>query len=142
MTDVEVVEAFLSLCNDGKLDEMLRNVEYVKSYEVNGLLVIVLRGLRSLPRTFIPQLEEELGRLLNRKVRLVESSGNLNDIAMQLAAPARILTVSTSWLPDGTTETIVKILRSEVKRLPMRPSEFARVLSQISGVNVKVEIIR
>ncbi len=141
MLDVDVSDALLEI-SSGKLGEELKDVEYVKSYEIGNLLIVVLKGIKSLPRVVIQQLEHELERRFDKRVKVVEKGVNINELATQLASPARILTVSTSWLPDGTTETVVRISRQELKRLPFRPSELAKVLSQISGSNIRVEITR
>ncbi|MCG2863128.1 MAG: transcription elongation factor NusA [Vulcanisaeta sp.] len=141
MLDVEVTDALLNIAT-GKMEEVLRNVEYVKSYEIGDLVIVVLKGVKALPRAVIQQIEHDLERALNKRVRIVERGVNINELATQLASPARILTISTSWLPDGTTETIVRIARSELKRLPFKPSELAKVLSQISGTNIRVEITK
>jgi hypothetical protein len=141
MLDVEVTDALLNIAT-GKMEEVLRNVEYVKSYEIGDLVIVVLKGVKALPRAVIQQIEYDLERALNKRVRIVERGVNINELATQLASPARILTISTSWLPDGTTETIVRIARSELKRLPFKPSELAKVLSQISGTNIRVEITK
>jgi transcription antitermination factor NusA-like protein len=141
MLDVEVTDALLNI-STGKMEEVLKNVEYVKSYEIGDLVIVVLKGVKALPRAVIQQIEHDLERALNKRVRIVERGVNINELATQLASPARILTISTSWLPDGTTETIVRIARSELKRLPFKPSELAKVLSQISGTNIRVEITK
>lgn len=141
MLDVDVSDALLNI-STGKMEEILRNVEYVKSYEVGDLIIVVLKGIKAVPRVIIQQIEHDLERALNKRVKVVERGVNVNELATQLASPARILTVSTSWLPDGTTETVVRITRSELRRLPFRPSELARVLSQISGTNIRVEVTK
>jgi hypothetical protein len=141
MLDVDVSDALLNIAT-GKMEDLLKNVEYVKSYEVGDLVIVVLKGVRSLPRAVVQQIEHDLERALDKKVKVVERGVNINELATQLASPARILTISTSWLPDGTTETIVRITRTELRRLPFRPSELARVLSQISGTNIRVEVTR
>jgi hypothetical protein len=141
MLDVDVSDALLNIAT-GKMEDLLKNVEYVKSYEVGDLVIVVLKGVRSLPRAVVQQIEHDLERALDKKVKVVEKGININELATQLASPARILTISTSWLPDGTTETIVRITRTELRRLPFRPSELARVLSQISGTNIRVEVTR
>jgi hypothetical protein len=141
MLDVDVSDALLNIAT-GKMEDLLKNVEYVRSYEVGDLVIVVLKGVRSLPRAVVQQIEHDLERALDKKVKVVERGVNINELATQLASPARILTISTSWLPDGTTETIVRITRTELRRLPFRPSELARVLSQISGTNIRVEVTR
>ncbi|MCG2892675.1 MAG: transcription elongation factor NusA, partial [Vulcanisaeta sp.] len=100
MLDVEVTDALLNIAT-GKMEEVLRNVEYVKSYEIGDLVIVVLKGVKALPRAVIQQIEHDLERALNKRVRIVERGVNINELATQLASPARILTISTSWLPDG-----------------------------------------
>ncbi len=140
MIDVDVINALLSVKQ--KFDEYLRNVEYVKSYDADDTVVVVLRGIKSIPRNVIKDLEIALEQQLNKKVRIVEKSSNISELASQLAQPARILTVAISWLPDGTSEAVVKIPRWEARRLPLRPEEFAKILSMITGTSVRVEVAK
>ncbi|OYT26095.1 MAG: transcription elongation factor NusA [Thermoprotei archaeon ex4572_64] len=140
--DLEVINAFLNVASSGKLEEYLKGVEYVKSYSIDNFLVITLRGIKNLPRTLITQIEKNLEQVLDKKVRIVEKTGSINEIAMQLASPARILTIAISWLPDGTNEMIVKITKSEARKLPFKLSDFAKMLTLITGSNTKVEITR
>ncbi len=140
MTDVDVINAFLNIKQ--KYDEYLKNLEYVKSYAADDTIVVVLKGVRSLPRQVVKEIEQSLEEQLGKRVRIVEKSNNINELAAQLAQPARILTVAISWLPDGTSEAVVKITRMEARRLPFKPSEFAKILSLVSGTNVRVEITR
>ncbi len=140
MTDVDVINAFLNIKQ--KYDEYLKNLEYVKSYSVDDTIVVVLRGVKSLPRQIVREIEQSLEEQLGKRVRIVEKSNNINELAVQLAHPARILTVAISWLPDGTSEAVVKITRMEARRLPFKPNELAKILSLVSGTNVRVEITR
>ena len=140
MTDIDVLDAILNV--KSKFEDYLKDVEYIKSYDVGNLVVIVLKGIKSISRTVLKQFEQALEQTLNKKVKIIEKSGNINELATQLAFPARILTVVMSWLPDGTNETVVKIPRSEVRRLPLKIDDFARILSLITGLNVRIEISR
>jgi len=135
--DVEVSDALLKVRQKINLSD----VEYVKSYEVDDLVVIFMRNVKRVPRGAFMQLEKELASLLGRNVKVVEY-GSVNEVIAQLVSPARLLTISTSWLPDGTTETVVKIPSRELRRLPIKPERLQAILSQISGVNVKVELVR
>ncbi len=135
--DVEVSDALLKV--ERKIN--LADVEYVKSYEVDDFIVILMRNTKKIPRGAFMQLEKELSSLLGRNVRVVEH-GNVNEVIAQLVSPAKLLTISTSWLPDGTTETVVKIPSRELRRLPIRPERLQAIISQISGANVKVELVR
>jgi hypothetical protein len=108
---------------------------------VDDFIIILMRNAKKMPRGAFIQLEKELSSLLGRNVRVVEH-GSVNEVIAQLVSPAKLLTISTSWLPDGTTETVVKIPSRELRRLPIRPERLQAIISQISGANVKVELVR
>ncbi len=138
--DVDVINAILNVKQ--RFEQHLSNVEYVKSYSTDDSIIVVLRGIKSVPRNVIQEFEQALREQLGKKVRVVERTSNINELAAQLAQPARILTVAVSWLPDGTSEAVVKITRYEARRLPFKPEELARILSLITGTPVRVEITR
>ncbi len=135
--DVEISDALLRV--ERKIN--LSGVEYVKSYEVDDLVVILMKNARRIPRGAFMQLEKELASLLGKSVKIVEHGG-VSEVISQLISPARLLTISTSWLPDGTTETVVKIPSRELRRLPIKPERLQAVISQIAGANVKVEFVK
>lgn len=135
--DVDVVDALMKL--EKKYN--LADVEYVKSYETDAFIVVVLRGFKRLSRGAQMQLEKDLSSLLGRSVRVVER-GSVNEIIAQLVSPARLLTISTSWLPDGTTETVVKIPSRELRRLPIRPEKLQEILNRVVGTTIKIDIIK
>ncbi|MEZ0319932.1 MAG: transcription elongation factor NusA [Pyrobaculum sp.] len=135
--DVEVSDALLKV--ERKIN--LTEVEYVKSYEVDDIVIVLMRNTKRIPRGAFMQLEKELSSVLGKSVKVVEH-GNVNEVIAQLVSPAKLLTISTSWLPDGTTETVVKIPSREVRRLPIKPERLQAIISQISGANVKVELVK
>ena len=135
--DVEVSDALLKVSRKMNLSE----VEYVKSYEVDDLLIILLRNVKRIPRGAFMQLEKELSSIIGRSVKVVEH-GSVNEVIAQLVSPAKLLTISTSWLPDGTTESVVKIPSRELRRLPIKPERLPAIISQISGATVKVELVK
>ncbi len=135
--DVDVVDALMKL--EKKYN--LADVEYVKAYETDAFVVVVLRGYKKLPKGAQIQLEKDLSAAMGRNVRIVEK-GSVNEIIAQLVSPARLLTISTSWLPDGTSETVVKIPSRELRRLPVRPEKLQEILNRVIGSTIKVDVIR
>lgn len=135
--DVDIVDALMKLEKRYNLSD----VEYVKAYETDAFVVVVLRGFRKVPKGAQMQLERDLSSLLNKNVRIVEK-GSVNEIIAQLVSPARLLTISTSWLPDGTSETIVKIPSRELRRLPVNPEKLQEILNRIIGSTIKINIIK
>ncbi|MGC8570061.1 transcription elongation factor NusA [Caldivirga sp.] len=141
MYDVDVIDAILKLTdNDQKLKNMLSNVEYYKSYEIDDSYFVALKGIRRVPINVVRQLEDKLSEALNRRVKIIEYTADINELVTQVAYPARP-TVATTWLPDGTNETEVRIMRRDARRLRLRPSDMARLLSAITNKNVKVKVI-
>ncbi|MBP1449836.1 MAG: transcription elongation factor NusA [Thermoproteus sp.] len=133
--DLDVVDALMKLEKKYNLSD----VEYIRSHETDAFVVVVLRGFKRLPRGAQAQLERDLSSALGRNVRVVEK-GSANEIIAQLVSPARLLTISTSWLPDGTTETVVKIPSRELRRLPARPEKLQEVLNRVVGKAIKIYI--
>ncbi|MGC9136104.1 transcription elongation factor NusA [Caldivirga sp.] len=141
MYDVDVIDAILKLTdNDQKLKNMLSNVEYYKSYEIDDSYFVALKGIRRVPINVVRQLEDKLSEALNRRVKIIEYTADINELVTQVAYPARP-TVVTTWLPDGTNETEVRIMRRDARRFRLRPSDMARLLSAITNKNVKVKVI-
>lgn len=135
--DVDVVDALMKL--ERKYN--LTDVEYVKAYETDAFVVVVLRGYKKLPKGAQMQLERDLSAAMGRSVKIVEK-GSVNEIIAQLVSPARLLTISTSWLPDGTSETVVKIPSRELRRLPVRPEKLQEILNRIIGSTIKIDVIK
>ncbi len=135
--DVDVVDALMKL--EKKYN--LADVEYVKAYETDAFIVVVLRGYKKLPKGAQIQLEKDLSAAVGRNVKIVEK-GSVNEIIAQLVSPARLLTISTSWLPDGTSETVVKIPSRELRRLPVRPEKLQEILNRIIGSTIKIDVIK
>ncbi len=119
----------------------LNSLEYVKTHVVEGLIVVVLlKGLKSLDRKTVSIVEGELSSALGKTVRLVDPSSQ-RDMVLQLLAPARRIYITTSWLPDGTSELIVRVPTSETGRLPFRPRLLESALRSIIGGPVRLEIV-
>ena len=136
--DLRVLAAMLEL--ERRLPH-LEALEYVKSHMVEGLVVVVmLRGLKSLDRKAASELERELSSALGKTVRLVDASSQ-RDIVLQLLAPARRVFITTSWLPDGTSEIVVKISAREANRLPFRPRLLENILRSVIGGQVRLEVV-
>ncbi len=136
--DLRVLEAVLEL--EKRLPHV-GTLEYVKSHVIEGLVVVVmLRGLKSLDRKTVSELERGLSSALGKTVRLVDASSQ-RDIVLQLLAPARSVFITTSWLPDGTSELIVKIPIKEANRLPFRPRLLENILRSVIGGQVRLEVV-
>ncbi len=141
MLDVDVIDAVLRLSDeDQKVKDALSGVEYHKAYDVGDVVYVALKGIRKVHPNMRKLIEGRLTEVLGRPVRLIEYTTDVNDLVTQIAYPARPI-VATTWLPDGTNETEVRIFRSDMRRLKIKPSEMARLLSALTNSNVKVRVV-
>ncbi len=125
--EVDVMKALLEA--GGKLDGEVR---YVKSHRVGEEVYVFLEAPRGLP----VWLGQELSRILESRVYVVEYSRDLRRLASNLLHPARVVGLDYSYLPDGST-----LLQVKVDRSPRRGvEELARkVLGLVSGVEVVIQ---
>lgn len=141
MHDVDAIDALLKLSDeDPRLKNMLNDVEYYKTYYIGDTYYIALKGIRRMPINVIRSLEDKLSEMLNSRVKIIEYTADINELVTQIAYPARP-TVATTWLPDGTNETEVRIMRRDARRLRLKPSDMARLLSAITNRSVKVKVV-
>jgi len=136
--DISVAKSLLSL---EASYPFLQDVKFVKSVESGPILAVILgRGdlgkiLNSGGR-FIRDLSEEVGK----RVKILESGGELRAFLEELFAPASILTINTVWLPDGTTEIKVILSRRDSRHLPASRETLKDLAQKIRSVSLRVEI--
>jgi len=76
---------------------------------------------------------------LKTKTRIITNTKDLKEVVKQLVFPARITSVNTIWLPDGTVEYVVKIPKFEMRNLPFKRREVIEdILTQITGNVVRI----
>jgi transcription antitermination factor NusA-like protein len=79
-------------------------------------------------------LSEERGK----PVRIVEKTSSLKALLTQILSPARILSVNTVWLPDGSWESSVKVPISDLKRLPAEPGVLEALIKALTNEKVTI----
>jgi len=121
--------------------KFLKDMEYVRSVTSEGALVIILQDVRDNtpdPRS-LNKLSWVLGERLKTKTRIITNTKDLKEVVKQLVFPARITSVNTIWLPDGTVEYVVKIPKFEMRNLPFKRREVIEdILTQITGNVVRI----
>jgi len=111
----------------------LRNAKYLKSYILDGFMVVVFEAGSLGSNIRLGKLSKALGEKFGKKVRVVEKGGDQKIIAGQLLYPARVMGVNTLWLPDGSTRYTVRISRGDLRHLPASIEILEKVLTQIFG---------
>jgi len=133
------MQVLLELEDDPEF-KLLKNATYYKAVRVDNFLVVMLQFADSIvnPR-LINRLDRRLSELLNLKVRVIDkSTGNIKHIVSQLIMPARVSGINTLWLPDGSTQYIVRIPRSDSRYLPASKEIIEEVLSNLIGGGVRI----
>lgn len=128
--DIEVAKWFLD--NEGKYPQ-LKDCTFHKAVQKNGLLVVLIgcknRGLATLWRKIGKALSDERGV----NVRVVEKTTSLRSLLSQLLFPAKVISLNTIWLPDGSCESTVKIAPEDLKRLPADAKVLEEVIRELVG---------
>ncbi len=123
--------------------KFLVQTEYVQSHDSPRMLVILIKS--NLPDAKAPpnlrKLERRLSRVFKKKVKVINVSGEtFTQIASHLLWPARILTVSTTYLPTGDETLTISVPRSDARYL--RDSQFLeQILSKIAGKPVRIRVL-
>jgi len=136
--ELEVLNALVDLEEEVPT---LKELEYRKSHVVDDYVIVILERGRSLLKDQVEFIERELSRRLNKRARLL-FYGQLRELISQLVAPARLLTVSISYLPDGTTTVIIRIPQRELRKLPYPLETLERVVEEITGSIARIEVVR
>ncbi len=137
--EVEVIRVLLEL-EDNADFQFLKGATYYKAVRSDNFLVLLIH----LPDSYanprlISKLDRQLSELLGVKVRVVDrSSNNIKSIALQLMMPARVSGINTLWLPDGSTQYIVRIPKSDSRYLPASREVIEEVLTNLIGSSVRI----
>lgn len=137
--EVNVMRALLELEGTPEF-KFLRNSIYHRAIKLGDFLAILLQLADSVsnPR-LINRLDRHLSDALGMRVRVIDrSSGNIKHIVSQLIMPARVSGINTLWLPDGSTQYIVRIPRSDSRYLPASREVIEEVLSNLIGSGVRI----
>ena len=131
--EVDVMRKLLEL--EDKIRE-LRNAEYVKSYDLGELLVVVLK-LPEWDKELVRRIRQALSRELNRKVRVVVKGADPREMAAQLLIPLEVRGVNIVWTPDGTQKYVIRVDRGG-KRWPAPKGELEKVLGELLDAPVEI----
>lgn len=121
--------------------KFLKDMEYVRSVTGEGALVVILQETKDNtpdPRS-LNKLSWTLSERLKIRARIITNTKDLKEVVKQLVFPARITSVNTIWLPDGTVEYVVRVSKFELRNLPFKRREIIEdLLTQITGNVVRI----
>ncbi len=136
--EVEVMRALIELEESGS--RYLRNAIYHKSFKEDDLLVVVMEFREKISHHELMKISRALASKLGLRVKVINKSNDLRQMAALLLYPARILGINTVWLPDGSTHYVIRVPRSDQRILQNNKEIYERILSQIIGQEVEIRI--
>jgi len=116
----------------------LKDCTFYRAVEVPGLIYVLIGCKKKIPRLILKRISKALSEERGVNVRIVEKTPSLKAFISQILSPARISSMNTVWLPDGTWESNVKILPSDARRLPAEPKVLEDLIKNL--INEKVSI--
>jgi hypothetical protein len=119
--------------------KFLKDSTYVKSYETNSMILIVLEMGNDVPQAALVKLGRILSTKMNTKIRVIKKSDPKN-IIVQVVAPARVQGINSVWTPDGDVQHIIRISKYDARLLPAGVNELEHLLSMIFNENYKIKI--
>ncbi|MBN2251056.1 MAG: KH domain-containing protein [Candidatus Altiarchaeota archaeon] len=133
--DITVIDVELSkILHETGLEEagFLRAIE-------SGDYVIILTKKENIGK-LIGRNGENIRRIskkLGRNVRAIGAE-SLKDMICDLIAPARVSSINTAYMPDGSTTKRVKIGRHNKKKLRMNPKDIERLVSSLTPERIEI----
>ncbi|MEM0075519.1 MAG: transcription elongation factor NusA [Nitrososphaerota archaeon] len=138
-TDVDI--SFMLAKLVGKLP-LLDKITLKRALEVDGEIVLLLgQGDISLIRSN-PGFVEELQTALGRRVWLTEGESDDRKFIESLIFPARVMTMNTVWLPDGSKIMKVNIPGRRTSKFPIDLEKVKRIVKETRGIDLVVRFER
>lgn len=134
--DIKIMAALL---DEEKNFIFLQKSEYVKSIELYGVIYIFIKFEEGISQTQLSLLETRLEAKTKRKVRLFMDSDNFNEFVGSLISPARLVSMTKIWLPDGTEE--LGLLIDSKSKMTITPEILAEIVRMLKGKNVRVRFL-
>lgn len=136
--DLRIAKTLLNLENKYPA---LQTVYFHKSVESGNTLVILVN------KGDVPRILGYGGKILKeisektqkRKIRILPYNEEPRRFLEELFAPASVLTINTIWLPDGSTETKVIVLKRDARKLPTSIGVLKELAKSIQNITLRVE---
>jgi len=129
-TDVEVSKWFI---NFEAKNPQLRDYVIHKTVQAGRTLVIMVSGGGAASRQLLTKLSKQLSDEKRYNIRIVEKSSSIKRLLEQIVTPARVMGANTVWLPDGSWESTVRIPRSDLRKMPLEPTQAEDAIKQLTG---------
>lgn len=139
--EIEVMQHLLELEEADPGFRFLRDTNYVKSYEVDSLLLVILDVDAVVSAATLTKLSKVLSERLNAKVRVIRNSQDPKALVSQIIAPARMQGIDSVWTPDGDVHYVIRISKHDARLLPMRVEMLESLLSSMFNATYRVRVL-
>lgn len=134
--DIKIMAALL---DEEKKFIFLQKSEYIKSIELYGVIYIFIKFEEDVSQTQLSLLETRLEAKTKRKVRLFMDSDNFNEFVGSLISPARLVSITKIWLPDGTEE--LGLLIDSKSKMTIMPDILTEIVRLLKGKNIRTRFV-
>ncbi len=133
--EVDLMRTLLDLEKEIK---ELSSATYEKAYQIDNLVVLVLKWPDYDPE-LLRRLRQALQRKLERKkVRVVVSNAEPKEMAAMLLLPVTVKGVNIVWMPDGSQKYVVRVSQREMRKLPAPKEQLEKILSKLFDSEVVI----
>jgi transcription antitermination factor NusA-like protein len=118
----------------------LQNVYFHKAVDVDRTLAVIV-GRGDVPRLlgYGGKIIKALGAKTGRAIRVLEYGAHDRKFLEDLFAPLGIVTINTIWLPDGTTETRVILMKRRGRQPPFDVKALKEIARKVRNMTLRVE---
>ncbi|MDH5375988.1 MAG: hypothetical protein OEW95_09275 [Candidatus Bathyarchaeota archaeon] len=118
----------------------LQNVYFHRTVDVDRTLAVIV-GRGDVPRLlgYGGKIIKALGAKTGRAVRVLEYGADDRKFLEDLFAPLDIVTINTIWLPDGTTETRVILMKRRGRQPPFDVKALKEIARKVRNMTLRVE---
>ena len=134
--DIKIMAALL---DEEKNFIFLQKSEYIKSIELYGVIYIFIKIEEDVSQTQLSLLETRLEAKSKRKVRLFKDSDNFNEFIGSLISPARLVSITKIWLPDGTEE--LGLLIDSKSKMNITPDVLTEIVRLLKGKTIRTRFV-
>lgn len=133
------IKIMATLLDEEKNFIFLQKSEYIKSIELYGVIYIFIKIEEDVSQTQLSLLETRLEAKTKRKVRLFKDSDNFNEFIGSLISPARLVSITKIWLPDGTEE--LGLLIDSKSKMNITPDVLTEIVRLLKGKTIRTRFV-
>jgi len=117
-----------------------KDFQFVKAHDIDDIVILVVG------RNDVGNVVGRGGKILkivqkelHKKIRVVQDTQDVREIAEDLLYPARIVGVNIIYLPEGETKRI-RISPEDANRLPMTVEKAKDIINTLTGEEINITV--